>query len=342
MEPAVSLLVIVLSHGGYCLGGGLCDVEVRWSAQGDVAPAILTWQLAFAHTVLADGRLRLEAGESPARLSLALPEVRAVTRLTWSYQLRTGETDEELERGERSLTVFPDAALKNMAASLRGQRIVVLDAQGELAGLLTTAGVSHRRVDGWSDLRLQTVDMVLVGAGHMRGPIDGHAVLVEQAQYGAGVLVLVQPDCTHLTGYPLAVRRITSGLAWRAEHPLFENLSEADLRSWIAASSEFGTAIQLPPDEAAFEVTYWPAVAPAKPPVPLDALIVEKQIGRGRLILCQLPAVADLDDPRTRQFLANALDYLRTRPQPTPRQADRLPTTRPADPADVPVQGVQP
>jgi hypothetical protein len=92
--------------------------------------------------------------------------------------------------------------------------------------------------------------------------------------------------------------------------------------------------VQLPADEAALEIGYYPREVPGVRPAPIDAVLLSKSTGKGRIVLCQI-ALGDWDrDPRSRIFLSNALDYLSTRPQPTPPPSQR-PTPRQAAPTSV-------
>ncbi|MCX5660572.1 MAG: hypothetical protein NTW19_12735 [Planctomycetota bacterium] len=81
--------------------------------------------------------------------------------------------------------------------------------------------------------------------------------------------------------------------------------------------------MQLPIDEPALELIHWPREAPGKEPVPIDALLVTKSVGRGRMVICQLPLGPWESDPRSQLLLANSVSYLLTRPEPTLKPSER-------------------
>jgi hypothetical protein len=57
-------------------------------------------------------------------------------------------------------------------------------------------------------------------------------------------------------------------------------------------------------------------------PVGIDSILLSKSVGRGRMVLCQLPLGKWQSDPRSQMFLRNAMDYLLTRPEPTLRPSE--------------------
>ena len=64
--------------------------------------------------------------------------------------------------------------------------------------------------------------------------------------------------------------------------------------------------MQLPADEPALEIAFWPREIPGKEPVPIDALVVTKTLGKGRIVLCQVPLGPWQSDPRSQLFLVDA------------------------------------
>ena len=112
------------------------------------------------------------------------------------------------------------------------------------------------------------------------------------------------------------------------EHPLAAHFE------LIAPAAELKVkALRLPVDEPALEIAFWPREVRSEEPAPIDALLVSKTIGRGRVVLCQIPLGPWESDPRSQLFLADALDYLLSRPEPTPPPSRR---TRPEKPAALP------
>ena len=112
-------------------------------------------------------------------------------------------------------------------------------------------------------------------------------------------------------------------MKWRTRHPLLSGLPREALDSSNRRADADTRAIRLPKDEAVLEIGYWPRESAGREPPPIDALILTRTIGAGRLVLCQAPLDRWHDDPRSRIFLRNALDYFLTRPEPTPRPSER-------------------
>ena len=71
-------------------------------------------------------------------------------------------------------------------------------------------------------------------------------------------------------------------------------------------------------------------------PAPIDALVLTKTLGKGRIVLCQVPLGPWESDPRSQLFLVDALDYLASPVVPTPPPSRRPRPVEPAPPAKVP------
>jgi hypothetical protein len=147
--------------------------------------------------------------------------------------------------------------------------------------------------------------------------------LLEQARSGGQVFIFEQITPKTLLGYPLIQRTTPSRLEWRLDHPLFNQFQLADVQSWIERSKKGLRPMELPPDEPALEVAWWPREISGKAPVPIEALLAVKSLGRGRVVLCQIPLGPWREDPRTQLFWINVFDYLMTRPEPTLRPSER-------------------
>jgi hypothetical protein len=330
---ATSILAIAISHGGHCCGNGPCSVDVTWAADAAVAPAVLTWTLSYADTVVAEGRVSLGSG-APAHIPLDLPQVRARTECTWTYRLLRENDGQVLEEGRRAILLYPSPVPENLSARLGPARVLVLEKSPALSHLLERAGVAHQVISGYADLELRPADLVLVGPDRLSGTaLDGDGALLAAARRGAGVLVLVQREAPKVAGLEVVRHPAASNSAWRTDHPLLAGLPDDLWQSWLAASTADVPALVVPPAEPALEIAYWPPRADGRRPGPLDVTVLEEKLERGRLVLCQVPASADLDDPRTQTFLVNALQYLRTSPQPTPARAERWAASQPAKPA---------
>jgi hypothetical protein len=330
---ATSILAIAISHGGHCCGGAPCAVDVTWAADATVAPAVLTWSLSYATATVADGRVLLQR-EQPAHISLDLPPVRARTACTWTYRLLRASDGQVLEEGQHAIQLYPPCVPTDLPARLRSARVLVLERSPELSRFLTRAGVPCQAIAGSAELALRPADVVLVGPDQLGATaLEDQGALLAAARRGAGVLVLVQRGPARVAGLEVLPHVAARDSAWRTDHPLLAGLPSDVWPSWLAAGRAV-SALVVPAAEPALEVAYWPPQNDGRQPGPLDAAIIERQVERGRLVLCQVPASADLDDPRTQTFLVSALEYLRTAPRPTPARAERWPASQPAKPAD--------
>jgi hypothetical protein len=204
-----------------------------------------------------------------------------------------------------------------------------------LARVLDAAGVRCTAIQRPSDLPLTTADIILVGPDRIEAGAFVQSPLLNQAEAGANVLMFAQSHPRILAGYNLLRRAAPKRLDWRETHPLLEGFQPEDLQSWLTGQSNDVWAVQLPADEPALEIGYWPRETPGREPVPIDALLLTKAVGKGRIVLCQIPLGPWGSDPRSQLLLRNALGYLATRPEPTPppsrrrERPERVPTTVP-------------
>ena len=293
-------------------------------------PANLVWELGLGTVKLNGGTLAVAAGEGPTRVALKPPDVRVRVAMRFTYRLVEREGGKVLEEGELPLHVFPADLTADWATRAGSQRIVVWDdGAGELPRALSAAKVPFTRVDDLSRV-LDRPDAILVGADRLDASPFAGASLLNFARAGSSVAAFEQTRPDRLAEYPLGKRQRLADLQFMADHPLFDRLEPADLQSWANAQPSDGAAggrpvrpVQLPADEPALELAWWPREAAGERPVPVDALVVAKSIGRGRIVLCQLP-LGRLDrDPRSQLFMGNLLSHLATRPQPTPPPSER-------------------
>lgn len=332
MSPAATALLIALLNHGHWFGGEPGWVELRWSAQAGLPPATLLWRLELSGATLASARADLRPAPEATRITIVPPGVRVRTRMRWSYRLLRQEDGRLLEEGAREIDVYPRDLLAGLAPRLADRRLVVVDAADGLPRPLADAGIAAEVVARPGALKTLRADIVLVGPGRLGASPFAQSAAIEQARAGASVLIFAQTEPGHLAGYRLRRRAAPFRLAWRMDHPLLAAFTPADLESWANGTAAEAWAVELPADEPALEIAYWPRETPGKQPVPIDALLVARQLGSGRLVLCQLPVAPGADDPRGLLFLRSALDYLLTRPEPTPPPSQRAAESQPARP----------
>ena len=319
---AASLLVITLTTQGHWFGGRDAAVELHWTRADAPVAAVVHWRLTHGPIELARGRINAPGADEPARLTLEPPSVRARTTLLWSYELRHAEDDRLLERGRRVVHLHPDDMLERLH-DLGGPDLIVVAADDDaLLALLREAGAAHEHVTRIESLRLGDVKRVVVAPGMLDARRGDEPALRSLARRGARVLVLEQQAVGRIAGLTLRSRSALPALRWRMDHPLLAGLERDDVTAWLARHDEV-RALELPADEPALELAYWPDETDNAPPGPVDALLVTRRVGDGRVVLAQLPALAVDRDPRAQRLLVNALDHLAAPVGPTPSRAQR-------------------
>lgn len=333
-DAVASLLVVLLSHAGYWFGGQDGSVTAQWAVKADAPAAQVSWELMLGGARLDGGNAALGPGdgERGAPIRVRPPVVRARTSMRWVYRVTAQDGGAELARGDVPVDVFPDDLLDGLAQRVAAAKteLVVWDAaDGALPALLARAKVPNLRVDGAGPLQVRRTPAVLVGPGALRDSSPfAQSMLMRQASAGANVFVFAQDKPQRLMGYELTPRKRDARVTWRAEHALLREFTPRDLAGLWPSEAR---ALRLPADDASLEIAWWqPDVKGKAEPAPIDALIVEKKVGEGRLIFCQL-SLDDLQhDPRAQLLVANAVDVLLTRAAPTPPLSRRL-EQRPAD-----------
>ena len=217
--------------------------------------------------------------------------------------------------------------LQGVAERLGNKKLLVWDDSGEIPRTLDSAKIPYTRLEDPSKLELSRADLVLVGRDMIgTGPFV-QVPLLWQSRSGCGVMIFAQTRSENLAGYPLARWAAPSQLRWRSDHPLLADLEDADLQSLLQGRTD-AWAVRLPVNEPALEIGWWPGEVPGvTTEVPIDALLLTKTTELGRLVLCQVPLGACENDPRSQIFLRNSIDYLLTRPQPTPPPSGRCRTS---------------
>ena len=332
MKAVAAVLLVALSGQGHWFGGREGEVLIQWTTGGKHPESVLAWEVTHGTIRLAQGEVALPADGKPSAIRITPPAVRVRTVLTLKYRARETRGGKEVESGSMDILLYPDNVLEGLAARLRGRTVMVWDEGGTLPKLLKGAGVPITAIKDPAALQTVRADILLVGPGQLEGNPAAEASLLGHVEAGSSVLVFAQTGVKELMGYPAAVRRVTEKLELRLDHPLFAGMEEREVRSLLAGGPADLTAIELPADEPALELAWWPRETPGANPVPIDALLVSKATGKGRLVLCQLPLGNWETDPRSQLFLRNALEYLATRPEPTPPPSQRKPTKKEVKP----------
>jgi hypothetical protein len=312
MSSPAGILLFALAGGGYWFSGRSEVAEVEWNVEQPAAAATIAWRLDCAGAVLASGRMLLPAKERAAKIAIALPAVRVASEAQFFYRAEQ-PGGKVIAEGRRAVHLYPTDLLAGMAERTKGKQLYVWDRPEGLPAVLKAAGLQCTAVRGEADLQFVRPDMILVGAEQLGEGVEGQGKLKSLAGAGASVLVLRQTRPATLAGYAVARRVPPAKLEWLAEHPLARCLRLFE--PWTTGRDAW--AVRLPADEPAQEIAWWPREAPGDQPAPLDALVLVKAVGKGRLVLCQLPLGPWESDPRSQLFLADALDYLASPAVPT-------------------------
>ena len=320
---STEIIIVLLSNQGYWFGGQSGTATIQWALRNPPTTAVLVWTLAAGEVQLADGKVAMPTGDRPATVTIGLPQVRVRTSLRWVYSVLEREGGKTLASGEASIRAFPNDLLSGLGERLADKKIVVADVPEGLPAVLSAASVQFERVKRLDELQFSRASIVLVGEDQIEGTLFAETMLEGQAQTGASVMIFRQTRLATVAGYKVARRAVTSRIEWNSRHPLLRSLRLEDRASWLSSNGRDLYAVQLPADEAALEIGYWPREVAGERPVPIDALLVTRAVGAGRIVVCQLPLGDWRSDPRSQVLLANALDYLASRSEPTPPPSRR-------------------
>jgi len=333
------IFLIVLANQGYWFGGRQNTIVVRPAVRGGLPAADILWELSFDHVRVDRGEAAIDP-DGDTTIRVTPPTVRTRVELRWDYRLIARDSGKELDRGVLLLNAFPDDLCAQLPQRLGRKRLVVWDKPTGLSELLDRAKVPYTAVRSSDRLQMIVADVVLVGPGAIGESPFEQTPLAALADAGASIMIFRQTTPASLMGYALAHRDAPAALTWLADHPLLNGFHPGDLNSCLGDRRKLWV-ISLPADEPALEIGYYPPETASNQPGPLDAVLVTKSTGAGRVVLCQLPLENWVTDPRSQMLLNNSIDYLLTRPRPTPRPSER-PATRPTPPADIPTIPLSP
>ncbi len=317
------IMMLILSNEGHWYGGQAGTISLHWVARFEQPEAVLVWDLLIGEVRVAGDRLAVQRGSRPSVVTLTPPEVRARTQMRWVYRLYQRSDGKEIDTGEAVIQVYPSPRPDRLKGRLQDKRVAVWDTADGLADALTQAGLEFRRIRKAADLQLSGADVVLVGPDELRDAVFDQSPLIALSEAGATVVFFEQTRPRFLAGYALNRRTARTRPTWRSGHLLMSGLRTGDPESWLDGLGQEVWAIELPADEPVLEIGYWPPVVEGSQPGPIEALLAVKAVGKGRLIMCQIPLGPWDTDPRTQQFLENVVSYVGTRPEPTPRPTER-------------------
>ncbi|CAN5476293.1 hypothetical protein BH10PLA1_BH10PLA1_06560 [soil metagenome] len=322
MKLAAAILVL-LTHAGYWVGGHEQSVSLQWPIDHPMPDAIVRWELKLANVTLAADQIALSARDAIATIRIAVPPVREHTELRFVYRVLEAKGNRELTRGDIAVQVYADQ-LKSLASLSAGSSLLVVDDVDKLPALLKAAGATFDRAD--NNLLTAKQKIILFGENQLGDKDPAIEMLQALARGGASVLVLKQTAAARVWKYEYSMRDVT-GYTFAADHPLLRHLP-TEAWSTMLNDPPRQPALSLPVGEPALAVIHSPVEAKTVSIAPSDALLVTRTIGDGRLVFCQLPLNDAATDARQQQLLVNLIEYARTRPQPTPSQAEAVSRTK--------------
>jgi hypothetical protein len=316
-----TLLIILMSNQGYWIGGQEGTINIRPAARGGLPAADVSWDLLWEGVKISSGVLAMAQGDQATILRIKPPQCRQRVVLHWMYRLSARVTGQELAHGDLPINVFPDDIVTNLAERVGQRRVFVWDNAGGIPALLDHAKVPYTRVDAESQLQMVNADVVLVGQEMLDNSIFSQSTLMALAENGTSVMLFKQSRPQRLIGYGVSRRDAPTRFEWMRDHPLLHDFELDDLASLTAASRDF-SCVELPANEHALELAYYPPETPGARLGPIDAVLLTRAFGAGRLVVCELELGNWVEDPRSQMFLRNAIDYLLTAPQATLSRTD--------------------
>lgn len=322
------LLIITLAHGGFWSAGEEGRIAMTWAVADSPMPeSVISWQLFLGDLELTSARQDIAGGSG--EIKIKMPETRVATDLQWRYQLKRKDSQQLLQSGTLTIHVIPPGILAQKARLFAGKRILVLDEPARLPALLSHGGITHERVSDLNTLALAEPDFILIGENQLPANPLADDVLMRQARRGAGVAVFLQSSRENVLGHPTVLRPAGSALVMRSRLLRFDPLAEADLSAWAAPHGEL-RAIRLRADDPAVPLVTLSDESNKEIPALTDALIASISVGKGRILVCQLPVGAWQQDLRGEMFLAGMLDYLLSPAEPGKEELSE-PAAKPAN-----------
>lgn len=303
MLTLLTTLMLIAPQDGHVFGGQSVDLVVQ-RAIDSAEPLMIEWVLSHDGVVLTYGELPLQ-GPS-AVLTVQLPEVRVRITVEWTCRVFDADNrDHALATGMRTLTLYPPVSFPSQGFG--AAVLITPDEESSLATLLAEH-ISDLDVRDEQNIDLMgIVRLVMIDQEALTERVSALARRV--AERGGDVLVLAQAHSAAEPAGPRLVTRLATPPRWRLEHPLLAALDVELLNAW-ATDRDIIQAWRTA-GEQAFVVGGWPpAEAHESNDAPRDALLCVEQVGRGRIVRCQLRVDDWRADPRGQTLLRNALVYL--------------------------------
>ncbi len=272
----------------------------------------LEWTLSRAGQVLDTGNtnLSLAAGEKEQQqVALNLPQVDVRTPLAWRLILkRNGQT---VFDDTHHYSVFPPLSLPQPSV-----RLGLYDPNGATGKLLASSGIDFVPMESLDHIS-PDLDLVVIGDGTLQqgavgtpviGRIDPQRkTLLDFLSRGGRVLVLRQDAYPEgLLDLDLTSQQSTMTFPLQPSHPALAGLQSDDLKLWRGDHLVADHELPRPFTGAAVSIV----VSGSKAGL-ANAPLLERPLGRGALVHCQLKLVEKAaSEPAAGIILGNLLRYL--------------------------------
>lgn len=297
------VLVIMCINSGYWYAGRDALVTLQWPDGVEQIDATWQWELKYGQTALAVGEKQLVA-DQPAQLKIAVPKVRVRTPMSLHWRLVTAGDASLIEAGTISIQVFADDPLPAAIQRLGKRAVAVWSSDQGLIKAITDAGLQPHTIETAGDLATVVADVMIVGPETLASNAMLNQPLIDHARAGATVVVFRHADRPTLLGVDLVSRRIARPPRVRANHTLRLGLTDGDIRSLVGKAARV-----LRVDSNASDVLVVSDKIQTPDAQTIDALCLVRPIGKGQLVLCQLPLGDWASDPRARQLLSNMFEF---------------------------------
>ena len=159
-----------------------------------------------------------------------------------------------MPREQLPIEVYPDDLLAGVARRMAGKPLAGLGRARGAAGAAEAGGSQAHAIAGDAAVAVCPSRLVLVGADRLGKECREQAMLLNLARRGPSVLVLRQTQPASLAGYPVSPQTAAEvGLAGRSP------LGPPSAAVGGAQTGPEAWAVQLPADEPALEIAWWPA-----------------------------------------------------------------------------------
>ena len=318
------LLVIVLSAGGHWWADTSVNVQVAPVVESvNTRIARYQWVLAIDGITLATGESESAGDNLTTTITFDAPRVRVATPMLWVLQAYDADGGMVAE-SRHAVHVYPVEQKQSIAPLIASARLLVWESRADslLSDYLRGAGLEFKLVHDGASVGRHTADLLIVGPDAVSSADAAQVHLAAITKSGTNTLVLYQPRAESLAGFQLRPRRITpASLVYLQRssaaqtitlyHPMpIEDHTPLPVHSLLIRSEASIDTTPMAWITADTQLTGSANTAGLAASGTTDSLLLQSQIGRGRIILCQQPIGDPATDARAGLFLVRAIDEL--------------------------------